>query len=182
MIQFIDMDSGSDIRECLGTITTGSLMSVSDVPNQVRIFSSTAPNGDITSAYSYADGQLELDSDLSAGEVAKAYSTGKFFFEEKVFVKNVEAERQLTNTLRLIDEDFLVKNLVLDLDTLGFSTATIEWNTGSEWSGTFPITIDSLEKNTNHDIQFRITIDEADDNSNYRDISLTFSYREEGAE
>ena len=182
MTNFIDMDSGSEIRRCLGTITSGSLMSVSEVPNQVRIFSATSPNGDLTTEYSYADGTVELDTPLDVGEVAKAYSDGDFFFETVVFVKNVETERTLTNTLRIINENYNVKNLVLNLATLGFTSDVIEWNTGSAWSSTFPITVPSILKNTNHDIQFRITIDGTEATSNFRDISITASYREEGDE
>lgn len=182
MTQILDMENGNEIIKCIGTGTTGVLFDCSEEPAEVRIFSATSPNGDVTTAYSYADGKVELDAALSAGEVAKAYDDGSWFFSEQTFIKNVEAERQITNTLRIIDDAYTLKNIQIDLEELGFSDDVIEWDDDGTWSDTFPIVVSELAANTALDIDFRVTIDATDDNSNYRDIAFSISYRQEGTE
>ena len=182
MTQIIDTETGGEVVKCIGTGTSGTLFDCEENPNAVRIFSSASPNGDITTAYSYAEGKVELDTALVAGEIAKAYSSGDWFFGEQVFIKNVGEERVLTNTLRILDEGYVLKNIQIDIEELGFSDDVIEWDDDGAWSDAFPIVVEELAANTPLDIDFRITIDETDDNSNYRDIAFSVSYRQEGTE
>lgn len=182
MTQIIDLENSNEIVRCVGTITEGRLMNCLKEPYEVRIFSAAHPNGNITTDYSYADGKIELYTPLVFGEVAKAYDNGSWFFREQTFIKNVEAERVLTNTLRIIDTQYILKDIVINLEALGFSDDLIEWRISDTWTHLFPITVAELAVNTPLDIEIRITTDETDDNSNYRDIYFEISYRREGTE
>lgn len=183
MISIVDKNNGTEIRRCIGEASSGDTFSVTEVPDEVRIFSDSSPNGDATTAYSYAEGSVQLDTDLNAGETVKAYSAGTYFFEDLYFINNVEEELDKTNIMQISDDEFNLKDVLVDIDTTITSNSdTIEWNDGGSWSDTFPINVGTIDQGTTHEIEFRITIDDTDTLGNYRDIAITYSGRQEGTE
>ena len=111
------------VKEIVGRATSGTTISVSEAPDEVREFSATAKNGQLVSGWTYSDGTVTLPASVS-GDVAVAISDGVYLFDRRYMCQGLcnVAEETL-----IIKDTCNLKDLTIDIDGPNYDNTTIKW-------------------------------------------------------